>query len=83
MTADRIFVVFIALAILGMVCRKAYVKQDLRPNVRLNQSVPEKGRMIGPAYLTSNLPICRQQDDRLPSVSIGPQGATATGAVAV
>lgn len=83
MTADRIFVVLIALAIFGLVCRKAYVKSDLRPNVRLNQSVPEKGRMIGPAYLTSNLPICRRHDDTLPIISIGPNNATATGAVSV
>lgn len=82
MFADRIFVVFAAVAILAMICWKGYRKQDLRPDVRLNQSVPTRGNAVGPAYLTSNLPLVRQWDDTIPTISIGARDATATGAVA-
>lgn len=82
MFADRIFVLLMALVILTLICAKGYKHMDLRPNVRLNASIPTRGDTVGPTYLTANLPLTRRGDDAIPAISIGARDATATGAVA-
>lgn len=83
--ADKIFVILAFAAIIAMlVCDHKRIKNAGKiPNERLMLSEIPYSRPIGPAYLTSNLPWVTRQDDTLPKVSVGSEGATATGAAAV
>jgi hypothetical protein len=83
--ADKIFVVLAALALVVVLITKATPRKDAgkMPKSVLMLSESTCIEPLGPAYLTSNLPILRQGDDTMPSTSVGANGATATGAVAV
>ncbi len=81
---DKIFVVLAALAVIVVLIVKATPRNmSKQPPCRLMLSEVPNSNLIGPAYLTSNLPLTRQNDDTIPSTSIGANEATGTGATAV
>ena len=92
---DKIFVVLAALALLVILIIKATPAQQIAtittrkgdvmkvPKSSVMQSEMTFGSMRGPAYLTSNLPVTRENDEYMPRISVGAEGASATGALAV
>jgi hypothetical protein len=83
---DKIFVVIVALGLIVFLITKATPAKDSVSKIPLSnvmQSTQTMSHMVGPAYLTSNLPAWRTGDDTMPRISVGAGEATATGATAI
>jgi hypothetical protein len=81
---DKIFVVLASLVVIVLLITKATPRNvSKQPASRLMLSECPNSNLVGPAYLTSNLPLTRQNDDTIPATSIGANEATGTGATAV
>ena len=83
---DKVFMVIFALSVIVLLITRATPKKDDAskiPASRLMLSSQTMSSLVGPAYLTSNLPTYRTSDDSMPSTSVGAGEATATGATAI
>lgn len=80
---DRAFVVLAAFAfIVYLIILSTPREKNKMPNTRVMLSPPTLDSAVGPAYLTSNLPIRRDSDDELPQTTVD-GNASVIGATAI